>query len=105
MSYPERENGKKDLHGEDFKRLGVAVEASASRIRELRRQLSLARAQGRSLEDQLRKFTGGEEAPSQLLARLDRLEAENEILRDRIQKGREGVERMLARIRFLEEQG
>jgi hypothetical protein len=32
------------------------------------------------------------------------LEEENDLLKDRIREGREGVERLLARIRFLEDQ-
>ncbi len=39
-----------------------------------------------------------------LLTRLKRLEDENFDLRERIERGREGVERLLARVRFLENQ-
>ena len=39
-----------------------------------------------------------------LLSRLKALESENEDLHARLEQGREGVERVLARIRFLEEQ-
>jgi len=38
------------------------------------------------------------------MTRLKRLEDENAELRDRLEAGREGVERMIARIRFLENQ-
>jgi hypothetical protein len=37
-------------------------------------------------------------------ARLNRLEAENRDLHERIARGREAVERLIARIRFLENQ-
>ena len=105
MSNPEREREQGNPVLEEFQRLGSAVEAAVHRIRKLGRELDEARAQASRLEDQLRRFTGGEEAPSELLARLGRLEGENRVLRERLEKGREGVERMLARIRFLEEQG
>jgi hypothetical protein len=87
-----------------MERLAEAVRSSVARMRELERELVEARAQMRSLEDQLRRFTSGEENPSELLTRLGRLEAENRVLVERLQKGRAGVERMLAQVRFLEEQ-
>jgi hypothetical protein len=40
-----------------------------------------------------------------MLTRLEKLESENQDLLFRVEKGKEGVERLLARIRFLEEQG
>jgi len=39
------------------------------------------------------------------LTRLKNLESENQELLDRLKMGKAGVERLLARIRFLEEQG
>ena len=39
------------------------------------------------------------------LEELESLEEENADLRDRVTRGREGVKRLLARIRFMEEQG
>ena len=39
------------------------------------------------------------------MSRLKGLEQENADLRARLERGRDGVDRMLARIRFLENQG
>ncbi len=39
-----------------------------------------------------------------MLTRLKRLEAENADLRSRLTRGRAGVDRLLAKIRFLENQ-
>lgn len=88
-----------------FDGLEEAVEATLSRIGALEGDLEEARRQASEMEDLLRKFTGGEEAPSEMVERLRRLEDENRDLLDRLDRGREGVRRLLARIRFLEEQG
>jgi len=53
----------------------------------------------------VQRFTGDEAEAGRLLSRLKRLESENEDLRGRLDRGRAGVERMIARIRFLENQG
>ena len=85
--------------------LEEAVEAALSRIHELERQLGAARRRATEAVDLLRRFSEGEEAPSEMAQRLKKLEAENRDLLDRVTRGREGVKRMLARIRFLEEKG
>ena len=63
-------------------------------------------AESRSAElgELLRRFTEDPGEAPLLLSRLNALEVENEDLRGRLAKGREGVERLLARIRFLEGQ-
>ncbi len=103
MSIPEDDPFVAD-HRQAFQRLDEVVAAAEDRIHELQQGLETADAQGREMEELLRKFTGGEEDPSRLLARLNRLERENRDLSERLTRGREGVERLLARIRFLEEQ-
>jgi predicted nuclease with TOPRIM domain len=57
----------------------------------------------RDLEALLRRFTKGEDDPASLQTRLAKLEAENHEMKERIRKGRDGVERLLSRIRFLED--
>lgn len=105
MSNGEARNqtGPADLRA--YARLEEAVEAILSRVGELETELKESRRKASEMEEVLRKFTGGEEQPSQMVSRLRRLEVENEMLLERLNKGREGVERLLARIRFLEEQG
>jgi hypothetical protein len=90
---------------EAFDRLEAAVDAALARVERLQGELGAARAQAGEMQTLLRKFTGGEEDPAQLLSRLQRLEDENGVLTERLRKGREGVQKLLARIRFLEEQG
>ena len=105
MSNPEGRT-KQGLHVvQGFGPLEKAVDGTLSRLEELRVRLQKAEEQGKDMDELLRKFTGEDEDPAQLLARLRSLESENLELLDRLQKGREGVERLLARIRFLEEQG
>ena len=90
---------------EAFNRLEGAVDSALSRLEGLRADLQVSRKKAGEMETLLRKFTGGEEDPSSLMSRLQRLEDENGVLTERLRKGREGVQRLLARIRFLEEQG
>jgi hypothetical protein len=57
----------------------------------------------RDVEELLRRFTKGHVAVGGLQERLALLETENEDLRARVDDGRAGVQRILDRIRFLEE--
>ena len=63
-------------------------------------------AEARSAEygEMLKRFSADGSEVGRLLTRLETLERENQDLRNRLEQGREGVERMLARLRFLEEQ-
>ncbi len=105
MSNPEGNRNQESHELQAFSRLEKAVAEAGARIHELRRGLEEARERGMEMEDLLRKFTGGEEDPSSLLARLQALESQNRDLKERLEKGKAGVDRLLARIRFLEEQG
>jgi len=95
--------GKREIAA--FDPLENAVQSAVAQLKELRGRLDEAQREGRETKELLRKFTGGEEDPAHLLTRLSDLESQNRDLQARIEKGREGVERLLARIRFLEEQG
>lgn len=105
MSNPEDNRSQKSTEFQAFSRLERAVAEAGARIRELRSNLEKARDRGLEMEGLLQSFTGGEVDPSSLLARLQALEAENLDMKERLEKGKTGVERLLARIRFLEEQG
>jgi hypothetical protein len=52
----------------------------------------------------LKGVTSGEGGPRDMIAKLHILEEENRDLRRRLDEGREGVDRLLAQIKFLEEQ-
>lgn len=86
-------------------RLDEAVDAVVSRITALEEELEDSRRKSSEMRDLLRRFTEGEEAPSEMAERLRRLEEENRDLLERVNEARQGVKRMLARIRFLEEKG
>jgi chromosome segregation ATPase len=80
------------------------VARALERIRQLESQLREAQRRSGELDAVLGRITSGELPPSSLLDRLRELESENSDLRARLAGGRERVERMLAKIRFLEEQ-
>lgn len=84
------------------------VETAVGRLLEemdlLRERTLRAETRVRDVEALLRRFTRGDEDPARLQRRAGELETENDELRARIVEARETVERLLARIRFLEEQ-
>lgn len=100
MSPPERSQGRTDA----FTRLEAAVGQVMDRLVAVRGRAETAEARSAELAQLVQRFTGNEEEAGRLMTRLKRLEDENAELRQRIEEGREGVERMIARIRFLENQ-
>jgi predicted nuclease with TOPRIM domain len=87
-----------------FKELEGLVTNALDRLSELRARAESAEGKNLELSELLRRFTQDEGEAGRFLTRLRSLEAENADLRGRLEKGREGVERLLAKIRFLEEQ-
>lgn len=87
-----------------FARLDRTVTRLAARISELEDRVRDARERNRKMQDLLERFRSGEEDPAELAGALDRVRAENEELRVRLETGRKSVERLLSRIRFLEDQ-
>lgn len=84
--------------------LESAVSRTVGELRELRRRVAEGARRSADLEALLAGFQSGAETPDRMRLRLERLEEENRDLRARIAQGRESVERLLARIRFLENQ-
>jgi hypothetical protein len=80
-----------------------AIGDMLDRLAWMNERMTLEHEKSEELEDQLRRFTGHEE-PFEILSELRALKVENADLRSRIEQGREGVERLLAKIRFLENQ-
>ena len=105
MSKPEHDPSTEPMGGHAFARLDEVVQEAVGRISLLRDHLREAQAQGERMQEILRGLTGGEEDPVALADRIQRLEVVNQDLLERLSRGRAGVERLLARIRFLEEQG
>ena len=81
-----------------------AVARALERVAELELDRETALARSRELEGLLSAFSADGEAPDRMVARVKRLELENQDMRERMERGRESVERLLAKIRFLEEQ-
>ena len=87
-----------------LKRLERAITVALRRLEETRGDAEEAAARSSEYEALVRRFTEDATEPERMISRLRTLEAENDDLRVRVEKGREGVERLLAKIRFLEEQ-
>jgi hypothetical protein len=83
--------------------LEQAVGRVLEEMESLRGRVKESESRTRNVEELLRRFTKGEVDPGNLQERLSELEEVNQGLLDRIDSGKVGVERVLARIRFLEE--
>lgn len=81
-----------------------AIDDVLDRVTWLHERAALSKDKSEELEELLRRFTGNEVDAGQIIDRLRSLEAENADLRSRIDQGRAGVDRLLAKIRFLEGQ-
>lgn len=87
-----------------LQRLEKAVTAALDHVERLEREVVRMEAQGEALEDLLRGVTSGEAGPREMIDTLHVLQEENRDLRRRLDEGRAGVDRLLARVKFLEEQ-
>jgi len=85
------------------KRLENAVNAALKQVESLQGDVVRMRTQGEALEGLLKGVTSGEEGPRELIEKIHIIEEENRDLRSRLDEGRAGVERLLARVKFLEE--
>ena len=84
-------------------RLAEAVADAVQEIESLRARLAQAEARVGESDELLREFVGGKQDPADLARRLNQLEEENKALRARIEDGRASVERVLAKIQFMED--
>lgn len=103
MSKPGDESGPADERAA-FGRLERAVGRLLDRLETTTMRAEAAEARAEEMGTLLKRFTADEGEAERLLSRLERLERENTELRGRLQEGRDGVDRMIARIRFLENQ-
>ena len=87
-----------------FEELEGAVGDMLDRLAWMNERMALAEEKSEELEELLKRFTGNEVDPGEIVSRVRVLEVENADLRSRLERGREGVERLLAKIRFLENQ-
>lgn len=84
--------------------LESAVADALSEIQSLKAQLASSQAKNATAEAVLQKNTGNEGASLDLMEQLGVLQGENDDFRARLKQGGEAVDRLLAKIRFLEEQ-
>ena len=97
--------GKKKAKGsQGFDALDKAVARTLKELKSFRRRALDAEQRSAELTELLKGFKSGKETVGGMKQRLTRLEKENKDLRSRVGQGREAVERMLARIDFLEDQ-
>lgn len=102
MSKPGDNGAAREAAG--FDRLESAIGELVDGLAEALDRAGEAEARNAELAKLVERFTGNQEEAGQLVSRLKRLEAENADLRSRLERGAEGVDRMIARIRFLENQ-
>lgn len=102
MSNTEASDGRPERAA--FRALDDAVSGLLASLREARARAEEEAARAAEVEALAQRFTGDQEAAEGVLSRLVALEKENAELKARLERGREGVDRLLARIRFLEEQ-
>ncbi len=89
--------------GQAVERLEKAVTAALEQVEQLRGEVVQMNAQGEALEGLLKGVTSGEVGPREMIEKLHVLEEENRDLRTRLDQGRAGVDRILARVKFMEE--
>lgn len=82
--------------------LDVAVARAVAEVRALRRRAREAEERAERSDQLLREFGDGTQDPAALASKVTELQRENEALRDRVRRGREGIDQIMARIRFLE---
>jgi len=87
-----------------FDALERAVSELLGHLEEMGERLLASEARGAELGEVVQRFTGDEGEADRILTRLSALEEENVDLRRRLEHGRDGVDRLLAKIRFLENQ-
>ena len=96
--------GRRPQANEALAELERAVEAAARRLHDLTTRVESAEERNRELRELVGRFTGDADEAGRLLSHLRQLDEENADLKVRLEAGRAGVDRILARIRFLEEQ-
>ncbi len=96
MNAPEEDSG--------LNRLDEAVDTLVARAQFLREELGEAERRIIELQELFQGFTSGDRAPEDMLDRLRTSERENKELHLRLERARNAVDRVLAKIRFLEEQ-
>ncbi|MFV2074401.1 MAG: hypothetical protein ACC742_17385 [Thermoanaerobaculales bacterium] len=91
-------------NGAAFRDLSDAVAKALKELKRLREKASRVEIKNSELEELLKGIAAGTESPAEMAHNVKVLANENQDLRARLDQGRESVDRLLTRIRFLEEQ-
>lgn len=91
-------------NGAAYHDLSDAVEKALRELKRLREKASRVEVKNSELEELLKGIASGTESPAEMAHNVKMLSNENQDLRARLDQGRESVDRLLTRIRFLEEQ-
>lgn len=86
-----------------FQELDEAIGTLIEELSTMKARASEAESKSAELEELVQRFTGDDAEAGRMLTRLKDLESENTDLKERLDRGRDGVERLIARIKFLEE--
>ena len=97
------EGNEEALEGQGFRALDEAVARTLEELKSFRQRALDAERLSSEFEELLKAFKSGKETVGGMKQRLMHLEKENSELRSRVGQGRETVDRMLARIDFLED--
>ena len=86
-----------------FVELEKIVEAALRHLAEVTRRAEMAEDRNAEFEALIKRFAGDEGDAGQVLHRLAQLEEDNEDMRSRLEAGQVSVDKLLAKIRFVEE--
>ena len=100
MSNPADNEGQSVQEG--FVVLEEAVDQAIDQLSTMSERIGLIEAKNTELAKLVERFTGDELEAGRIVTQVRELEAENTELRDRLVRGREGVDRLLTKIQFLE---
>ena len=87
-----------------FIELERIVDATLRHLGEVTRRAEMAEDRNAEFEALIKRFAGDEGDAGQVLHRLAELEEDNENMRSRLEAGQVSVDKLIAKIRFMEEQ-
>ena len=87
-----------------FIELERIVDAALRHLGEVTRRAEMAEDRNAEFEALIKRFAGDEGDAGQVLHRLVELEEDNENMRSRLEAGQVSVDKLIAKIRFMEEQ-
>ena len=87
-----------------FIELERIVDAALRQLGEVTRRAEMAEDRNAEFEALIKRFAGDEGDAGQVLHRLAELEEDNQNMRSRLEAGQVSVDKLIAKIRFMEEQ-